>query len=76
MNHLGRSKALSTEHHGKCLTCESFVILGFCLLSLILCLSLCVSLSPCVVCCRGACGCCGVVEGGEEEGGGEEKGRD
>ena len=28
-NHCGRSKASLTEHHGKCLTCKSFVILGF-----------------------------------------------
>ena len=32
-------KASLTEHHGKCLTCTSFVKLGFCLLSLSLCLS-------------------------------------
>ena len=32
-------KASLTEHHGKCLTCKSFVILGFCLcLSVSLCL--------------------------------------
>ena len=30
-NHCGRSKASLTEHHGKCLTCKSFVLLGFCL---------------------------------------------
>ena len=39
-NHCGRSKASSTEHHGKCLTCTSLVKLGFCLLSLSLSVSL------------------------------------
>ena len=47
----GRSKASLTEHHGKCLTCKSFVNHGFCLLSLSLSLCLCVL---CVVCCCGA----------------------
>ena len=74
-NHCGRSKASFAEHLRKCLTCESFVILGFCLLSLFLCLS--VSLSVCVCLCL--CVLCVVVvlvvvvvvvvEGGEEEGG-------
>ena len=54
-------RLLPTEHHGKCLTCESFVILGFCLsVSLSLCLSVCVSLFLSVVCRCGARGCgCG-----------------
>ena len=43
----GRSKALSTEHHGKCLTCKAFVILVSVSLSLSLCLS--VSVSVCCV---------------------------
>ena len=46
-----RSKALSPEHLGKCLTCKSFVKLGFCLcvsVSLSLSLSLSVSLSLCL----------------------------
>ena len=74
-NYCGRSKASSTEHHGKCLTCESFVKLGFCLLSLCLCLCLCVL---CFVCCCGARGCgrSGGRGGGGREGGREEKGRD
>ena len=42
----GRSKTLLTEHHGKCLTCKSFVKLGFCL-----CVSVYVSVSLCVACC-------------------------
>ena len=41
MNHCRMSKALSTEYHGKCQTCKSFVVLGFCL-------CLCVSLSLCL----------------------------
>ena len=40
MKHCGRSKALSTEHHGKFLTCKSFVTLGF--VSVSVCCVLCV----------------------------------
>ena len=61
-----------TEHHGTCLTCKSFVSLGFLFLSLCLCVSLCVS-----VCCV-LCVCVVVVVVVVmvvEEGGREEKGR-
>ena len=57
MKHCGRSMAFF-----KCLTCKSFVILGF------LCLSLCVCLCLCVLCV--------VVVVVVEEGGEEENGRD
>ena len=53
-NHCGRSKALSTEHHGKCLTFKSFVKLVF-FLSRCLCLCLYVCLSVCCVLCVVCC---------------------
>ena len=48
------SEASLTERHGKCLTCKSFVKLGFCL-SLSLSLCLCVSVFPSVSLCLCLC---------------------
>ena len=75
MKPLWKSEASSTEHQWKCLTCKSFVKLGFCLclclcvsVSVFLCVSVSMSLSLCLsvsVCCLW---CVVVVEeGGEEE---------
>ena len=64
-------RLLSTEHHGKCLTCKSFVFLGVLSLSLFLCLSLslCVSVSLCLCLCVLCVVCCCGGRGGGREGG-------